>query len=772
VDNEKTVGQSSTQPRGAAPLPIGETISHYELIERIAEGGMGVVYKARDRRLDRLVALKFLAADPECSRESMERFLHEARAISQLNHPNIATIYDVGTENSHRFLAFEYLAGGTLRAKIRATAGNGNPLTFRQILSFGRQIGEALSHAHRHGIIHRDVKSENALLTEEGVVKLTDFGLALVAGRGSQSRGSSTAGTAAYMSPEQAQGLEVDARSDIFSFGVVLFELLTGRVPFHDRQEAVILYDIVHTKEPPLSQFRQDVPEGLQTIVTRALEKEPDERYQSVDELLQDLRAVSEDVRATTGRHGPVRRPDPTIAVLPFVDMSPQKDQAFFCDGVTEEIINALTGVKGLKVVSRTSAFQFQGQAYDIREIGRQLDVQTVLEGSVRKAGNRLRITVQHINVSDGFHLWSQRYDREMEDVFAIQDEIAQAVVDQLRHKLAAQHAEAVGRKHTSNVDAYQCYLQGRYFLNQRTEEALRKSLDCFRSATQKDPEYALAFAGLAEANILLATGGYLDESHERTLGKAREAAERAIELDENCAEAHVSMGLVLFRADWDFEGAEREFLRALQINDGYASGHHYYAMLLAMIMRLDEAVEQIERARELDPLSLIISTAVGRIYYFARRYEDSIAQGKRTLALDPEFPNAYFDLSIVYAQAGRLEEAEKTISKLAGLTENRVRELIFQCRLEVQKGNLDKALGYYAELQELSKSQPIAAYIFAILDVGLQEYDRAMEWLRKSCEERDPPLLYIQCEHIWDPIRSRPDFQELIRRIGFPGVQ
>jgi serine/threonine-protein kinase len=766
------VGQSSTQFTGPAPPAIGETISHYEILEKVAEGGMGVVYKGRDRRLGRLVALKFLGADTQCSRESVERFLHEARAISQLNHPNIATIYDVGEEGGHRFLAFEYLPGGTLRAKVRE-ASNGVRLSVRQILSYGRQIGEGLSHAHRHGIIHRDVKSENALLTEEGTVKLTDFGVALVAGRESKpAGGSSTAGTAAYMSPEQAQGLEVDVRSDVFSFGVLLFELATGRVPFHDRQEAVILYDIVHTKEPSLSQFRQDLPAGLQPIVSKALEKDPDERYQSVDEIVKDIRALSESLRTPVTRREPLRRPDPTIAVLPFVDMSPQKDQDFFCDGVTEEIINALTGVKGLKVVSRTSAFQFKGQPYDIREIGQQLGVQTVLEGSVRKAGNRLRITVQHINVSDGYHLWSQRYDREMEDVFAIQDEIAQAVVDQLRHTMEAEQPQAVARKQTTNVGAYECYLQGRFFLNQRTQEALSKSLECFRSATQKDPQYTLAFAGLAEAYILLAAGSYLEEPQEETLAKARQAAERALELDPDCAEAHVSMGLVLFRADWNFQGAEREYLRALEINEGYASGHHHYAMLLAMTMRFDEAITQIERARELDPLALIISTAVGRIYYFAERYDDAIAQCKRTIALDPEFANAYFDLSITYAQAGRFEEAEKSVEKLIGLTENRVRELIFLCRLEAAKGNRDKALGYYADLQEVSKTQRVSAFVWAVLEVGLGEADRAMERLRQACEERDPPLLYIQCEHLWDRLRSRPDFHELIRKMGFPPVK
>jgi tetratricopeptide (TPR) repeat protein len=300
----------------------------------------------------------------------------------------------------------------------------------------------------------------------------------------------------------------------------------------------------------------------------------------------------------------------------------------------------------------------------------------------------------------------------------------------------------------------------------------LNKSLKCFRSATEKDPQYALAFAGLAEAHILLASGGYLKEPQSETLSKAREAARRSIELDEHCAEAHVSMGLVLFRAEWDFAHAEREFLRGLEINEGYASGHHHYAMLLAMTLRIDEAVGQIERARELDPLSLIISTAVGRVYYFARRYGDAIAQCKRTVGLDPKFPNAYFDLSISYAQAGKFAEAEETMHKLAELIDNRGRELILLCRLEAEKGNREKALEHHAQLQEFSKTHHIGGYVWAILDVGLREYDRAMAWLQRAYEERDPPLLYVQCEHFWDPLRSRPDYQELIRKIGFPAAK
>jgi serine/threonine protein kinase/tetratricopeptide (TPR) repeat protein len=754
-----------------ATLPrAGQTISHYELLEQAGTGGMGVVYKARDRRLDRLVALKFLAPELQAATEQVDNFLHEARAISRLNHPNIATIYDVGAEGPHRFLAFEYLPGGSLRALIREIHGKGGKLELRSILSYARQIADALNHAHRHGIIHRDVKSENVLLTGSGVVKLTDFGVALVAGR--DSGGSpDTAGTAAYMSPEQAQGLEVDARSDLFSFGVVLFELVTGTVPFSDRQEAVVLYDIVHTQEPPLSRFRADLPDRLQAVVHRTLQKEPSERYQSMEALLAELSAVPSDGGGPISRRGPRPRPEPTIAVLPFVDMSPAKDQDYFCDGVTEEIINALTGVKGLKVVSRTSTFKFKDQAYDIREIGQQLGVQTVLEGSVRKAGERLRITVQHINVSDGYHLWSRRYDRDMKDVFAIQDEIARSVVEQLRQDLAGEAAQGLSRRRTGNLDAYQCYLQGRYHLNERVETALKKSLACFQNAVDQDPHYALAFAGLAEAQILLAAGDYADEPVPQTLSKAREAAKRAIELDEDCAEAHAALGLVHFRADWDFARSESEFLRALEINEGYAGGHHQYAMLLALIQRLDEAIRQIRRAHELDPLSPIISTAVGRILHFASRYDEAIEQLERTVKQNPQFANVYFDLSISYALKERFEESLAAMRKVTELTGDPVREFIVGIHVETRLGNTVSAMEYFEKFRQADQAHRRPAMAWAIAEAGLGRYDRAMEQLRRSYEERDLSLLYLQCESFWEPLRSRDDYHELVRRIGFPNV-
>lgn len=439
---------------------------------------MGIVYKARDVKLDLLVALKLVSPDLRASTEQVERLFQEARALSRLNHPNVATIYEVDDTAAEPFLAMEHLPGGTLTARIQEAKNDGRPITAKEILRWGQQIGSGLAHAHRHGIIHRDVKPENALLTEDGRIKLTDFGVALVAGHSNDSSGATTEGTVAYMSPEQAQGLEVDQRSDIFSLGVLLFQLVTGDVPYGGQPAAAMIYDIINSPMPSLKPIVADSPAGFERVIRRALEKEPDDRYASIDELLADLQLVRDELRATTGIR-PVQAPDPTIVVLPFVDMSPDSDQEYFCDGVSEEIIGALTSVKGLKVVSRTSSFGFKGEAYDIREIGEKLDVQTVLEGSVRKIGERFRITVQHINVSDGYHLWSQRFDREMKDVFAIQDEIAEAVVQALRAKLEKQSA-ATPAKRTHNVEAYNTYLLGRYHLNQRTHEALNKAIECF----------------------------------------------------------------------------------------------------------------------------------------------------------------------------------------------------------------------------------------------------------------------------------------------------
>lgn len=746
-----------------------QTLSHYEVVQQIAEGGMGIVYKARDVKLDRVVALKLVSPDLRASTEQVGRLFQEARALSRLNHPNIATIYEVDDTAAEPFMAMEYLPGGTLTARIQKAKNGGSPITAKEVLRWSQQIGSGLAHAHRHGIIHRDVKPENALLTEDGRIKLTDFGVALVAGHSDDSSDATTEGTIAYMSPEQAQGLDVDPRSDIFSLGVVLFQLVTGDVPYGGQPAAAMVYDIINSPVPSMKPIVADLPAGFERVIRRALEKEPDDRYGSVEEMLADLQLVRDELRATASGIHTVQPPDPTIAVLPFVDMSPDGDQEYFCDGVSEEIINALTGVKGLKVVSRTSSFGFKGEAYDIRVIGEKLDVQTVLEGSVRKVGDRLRITVQHISVADGYHLWSQRFDREMKDVFAVQDEIAEAVVQALREKLETQSA-ATPAKRTHNVEAYNTYLLGRYHLNQRTREGIRKAIECFEQTACDECDFPLAYAGLAEAYVLLGSGGYPGFDPAEALPKAAEAAQRAIALDDGCAEAHTALALVYSRKDWNWTAAEKEFRRGIEINDGYATGHHQYAMFLAQVNRLEEALAEVRRAHELDPLSLIISTAVGRILHFNRRFDEALAQFERTIDLAPSFPGTYFDLSITYSALGRHQEALDTMEKLAQLSGGeRLRELSSAAVLYARMGEREKAAEKVRQATELAGTRSMPPFVHAILEMALGNLDEALRYVEQAYQARDTGLAYIQCEPFFEPLRESPKYPELIRKMGFP---
>ena len=744
-------------------------VSHYELIGKIAEGGMGVVYKARDIRLDRIVALKFLSPNLPVSQDKIELFFHEARAISKLNHPNIATIFEIDEIGDEPFLALEYLPGGTLRERIRDEYANGKRMPVRKIVSCGLAVARALAHAHRHGIVHRDVKSDNALLSEEETVKLTDFGLAQVDGRKSASGSDLTVGTAAYMAPEQAQGLEVDHRSDIFSFGAVLYELASGRVPFTGAAQAVVLYDIVHSDPPPLSRIRNDLPDTLVQIVAKALQKDPDERYAAMDQAVTALEAVRKELELDDTRPLRAELPAPTVAVLPFVDMSPEHDQEYFCDGMTEEIINVLTAVKGLKVVSRTSSFQYKGEAYDVREIGEKLNVQTVVEGSVRTSGNKLRITAQLIKVADGYHIWSQRYDREMTDVFAIQDEISQAIVGNLKGKLVRADQKPLVKKKTANIEAYNRYLKGRYFLNQRTRAAIRSSIECFEEAACEDCDYALPYAGLAEAYILLGAGGYGESDPAAALDKAREAALKAIQGDESSAEAHLALALVYYRADWDWKSAEREFRRAIEINDGYATGHHQYAMFLAALRRLDEALAEIRKAQELDPLSLVINTAVGRILHFSRRFEEAIEQGRRTLELDPRFALGYFDIGVAYGQIGKLEESAAAFKKASELSGNEVSQLNTEATTCAMMDDRKRAMELYQQLKVLSKTKYISPIILAILPMLLGDLNEAFELIEQAYAEKANALVYLNVEPFFDPLRSDPRYAQLIEKMGFP---
>ena len=762
---------------------VGTTISHYKILEKIGQGGMGEVYKAEDTRLGRNVAVKFLPERFAENRQALERFRREARAASALNHPNICVIHDIGEHEGQPFIVMEYLEGHTLRTRMA-----GKPLEQEDLLELAIQMAGALAAAHEKGIIHRDLKPENVFVTEDERVKLLDFGLAKLAAGGSDASQETAAnltatgmavGTPYYMSPDQLLDKVLDSRSDIFSFGVLLYEMATGTLPFKGNDLSALFNEILN-KAPTLpTELNPGLPEGLGQLLNKALKKDREQRHQSAKELMADLRRVKQDGHSpstTAAVASTAEKVQPSIAVLPFVNMSPDPDNEYFSDGLAEELINALTQLSGLRVVSRTSAFSFKGMNQSISEIGRQLNVDTILEGSVRKAGKRLRITAQLINAADGYHIWSERYDREMEDIFDLQDEITRKIVNKLRVNLTQDSQELLVKRYTENVEAYNLYLKGRYHLNQRTEQSILKAIECFEQAVSEDDGYALPHAGLAEAYILLNLDNLLllgETTPSDTHSKAKEAGRRAIALDESCAEAHVALALVHYRLDWDWKQAEKEFRRAIELNDGFATGHHQYAMLLASLNRLDEALVEIKRAHELDPLSPIISTAVARILHFSRRFEEATAQCQRTLELNSQFAGAYFDLGLAYVEQGMYPEAIAAFDKLKELSEDPKGALLSLAVTYFRMGDRDKGLEIYEELMELSKTEYIPRIPLALIYSESGDREKAFELLEQGYAARDSNLVYLLCEPVLDSLRSDPRFQDLVNRMGFqrPGV-
>ena len=747
---------------------IGQTISHYKILEKLGEGGMGVVYKAQDLNLDRPVALKFLPPNLITSEEEAARFQQEAKAISSLNHPNVATIYELDEASGQRFLVLEYLPGGTLKSKIKNLQSSGGELSLTQVVDYGLQIAEGLAHAHRHDIIHRDVKTDNMMLTEEGKAKITDFGLAKLRGSAHVTKTGSTVGTAAYMSPEQARGEAVDHRTDIWSMGVVLYQMITGELPFRGDYEPAIVYSILNEEPQDINSIRKGVPTELERITTKAMAKDRNQRYQRVEEMLADLTSLKEtasfetiEKSATTGTSLP------SIAVLSFTNMSADKDQEYFCDGMAEEIINALTRVEGLRVVARTSAFAFKGKSEDIREIGRKLDVRMVLEGSVRKAGGRLRITAQLINVADGYHLWSERYDRQMEDVFAIQDGISQAVVNTLKIKLVGERETVFVKRPTENLEAYNLFLKGRFFWSKRTEEGLKKGIQYFQQAIRKDPGYAFAYAGLADSYSLLCSYHILSPND--AIPSARVAATKAMELDNTLAEAYEALAHVRILHDWNWLDAEREFRRAIELNPAYATAHQRYSLYLTVMGQMDAAIAEIGRAQELDPLSLIINTDVGLVFYTAGQYDRAIEQCRQALEIDPNFSVAHFALGLTYEQRGMYEQAIAELQKAITLSGDLTVVKAALGHVYAASGNSREAKKVLDELHAVSKRRYVSPYSIAVIYAGLGENDRAVEWLQKSYEERSVWLIHLHLKV--DPrlqmLHQDPRFLALLKKMG-----
>jgi TolB-like protein/Tfp pilus assembly protein PilF/predicted Ser/Thr protein kinase len=713
------------------PAPPGTRLGPYEIVDLIGSGGMGEVHKAIDTRLGRTVAIKLLFDT------HTDRFEREARAIAALNHPHICTLYDVGPD----YLVMEYIEGIPLEG----------PLPAKEAARMALEIAGALEAAHAEGIVHRDLKPANILVTRSGV-KLLDFGLAKVQpaaaaeGTVTQTQAGTILGSAGYMSPEQVRGQPADARSDIFSFGVVLYEMLSGRRAF-DRGNAVsTMAAILHTEPGPI-----EAPPELASVMARCLRKSPSERFQNMAEVITALEVPEQD---------PGPNKDSCIAVLPFANMSGDKDNEYFSDGLAEEILNALTKLPELRVVARTSAFAVRGKDQDIRGIGETLGATHVLEGSVRKAGNRVRVTAQLIGIRDGCHLWSERYDREMTDIFAIQDEISEAIVNVLKLKLA----RTVRRPVTPA--AFEAYLRGRYFWNKRTESDLNRSIEYFNQALALDPGYALAHAGLADAFIVLGVFGLRAPSD--AYPKAKAAALRAIDFDATLAEAYDSLGHVKAALDWDLPGAEQDYKRALELNPNYPSAGRGYGYILSLMQRHEEALAQLKGARDLDPLSMSVNAFLGLVSMKARQYDQGIAASRAAVELDPNNPQGHWILARALDAANQLPEALAEAEKAASLSGGSQPYNGHLGYAYARIGDRDRALEIVRKMQELAKTRYISAYYLALIYATLGEPDLALASLEKAYEERDTRLLEV-FDPAFDILRSDVRFQDLVRRIGLP---
>jgi serine/threonine-protein kinase len=715
---------------------------------------MGVVYKARDTHLDRFVAIKVLPPERVADPERKRRFVREAKAASALNHPNIITIYDIDQESGTDFMVMEYVAGQTLSRLIA------RGLAPKEAVKYAIQITDALAAAHAVGIVHRDLKPANVMVTETGLVKVLDFGLAKLT-EWSQSEATRTmtadgivAGTCAYMSPEQAEGQAVDARSDLFSFGAVLYEMLSGRRAFAGPSNLAMLTAVLHKEPAPLG---GEAPAELERIILRCLRKNPEERYLSACEVKQAL----EEVALTPA-------PLPSIAVLPFANLSADKENEYFSDGLAEDIIDALTKLPGLRVIARTSAFAFRGKDVDVREIGAKLDVGHILEGSVRKAGNRIRVTAQLIKVADQSHLWSERYDREMTDVFAIQDDISRAIVDNLRVRLVA--GRPLVKRHTENVEAYNLLLRGRHCALRMTRESLAKGKEYLDQAIALDANYALAYADRANCYFASAFWGFMVPKE--ALPKAKSAALAALKLDDSLAEAHSIWGVVSGTSDFDWAGAERECRRAVQLNPASPIVHYDYGFFCLRPMgRLEEALAELRLAVELDPLSALYNTLVAYVNYARGEYDVAIGQFRLAMDLDPGWHMPHWLLATVYQHLGRFKEAIAPAQKACELSGRMAQTVGILALAYGLAGRQGEARALLEELTTQRCTTYVPPWAIAVAYRGLGEVGQALDWLEKGVEERDLLLVTgLKCDPRYISLHGHPRYQALLRKMNLEG--
>lgn len=791
----------------AAPsLSPGQTLGHFRLIEEIGAGGFGVVYRARDERLERDVALKVLNIKTLSDPSARKHFRREALILSRLNHPNVESVFEFDSENGVDYLVLEYVSGTALNERLEKGA-----LPEKEVLTLGIQMARGLAAAHAQGVLHRDLKPGNLRVTPENVLKILDFGLAQLfaspeaptleqAATVTMEVPGRVTGTPAYLAPEQLDGKGPDHRSDIYSAGVVLYELATGSRPFPQKQQ--LLWDAIRYSSTPAPRTKnQEISPALEAVILKCMEKDPNLRYQSATELLEDLKELA---RGSSSHRGVVVQAEPgwrfnrrlawviictvlllvtagavwfrlergarahaihSIAIMPFLEASGNPSQDYFADGMTEELISQLTQVSGMRVISHSSVMKYKGTQTSLFDVARQLNVDGIIEGTVYRVENRVRITVELTDAVSGHNVWSRSYERDFGDVLALQAEVARSIVDEVQVKLTPQEQEQLAvRPSPVAGNMYDVYLQGRYYLNRRTPADLKVAVTKFQEAVRQDPDYARAYVGLADAYALL--GVYRALSPAQALESARSAAQTALGLDPRLGEAHASLAAIRF-SYLEWTGAEEEFKSALQLNPGYAPAHHWYALYLAAQGRFDEALHQIGLAEALDPNSSIIQSNVAWCLYLARRYDEAIAKAKQVLAYDPGFVVAHDYLGQAYLEKGQFESAISELStavQLGGGTPFYLAEL---ANAYASVGETEKARSLLRELESEGKEGHVSPADLALVYAGLHNDAKATELLELAVRERSPGALSLKVSPRYDRLRSDPRFAALVKRLG-----
>jgi serine/threonine-protein kinase len=820
-------------------LATGTKLGRYEIRSKIGEGGMGEVYLALDTELDRTVAIKILPPALASDQQRLQRFIQEAKAASALNHPHILTIYEIGTTGASRFIATEFIDGDTLRQRISAG------MKLADLLEVAIQAASALAAAHAAGIIHRDIKPENIMVRRDGIVKVLDFGLAKLTARESttvdtealtrfKTDPGTVLGTAVYMSPEQARGMPVDARTDIFSLGVVLYEMVAGHLPFAGSTSSEVLAAILSEREPqPLARYSREVPAELERIVSKALRKNRDQRYQTTQDLLLDLKSLTQELEfekklersapqkskseaepgEPAGAETIIRsaRPTPSekaatatklnqrsvvivvvallviasaagayfyftrarpgainsIAVLPFINASGNSEVEYLSDGLTESLITSLSQLPKLSVKARSSVFRYKGKDAPPQQVGKELNVQAILNGRVVQRGNDLTLHIELVDVNTETALWSGDYNRSMTNLVSLPGEIARDVSSKLRVKLSSPDEQKLAKNYTANTEAYQLYLKGRYHLFKLTLPEIQTGISYFQEAIAIDPSYALAYVGLADGYHALTLAGEMPARE--FLPKSKAAAQKAIEIDNTLAEAHVALAFITFWYEWDQKEAENQYKQALELNPNSAEAHLFYAHLLSNTGRHAEALAEVKRAREIDPLDLRANALEAQFLIHAGKLDEALAFLHKTLEVNPNFWIAHMFASSAYIEKGMFAEAiaeARKARELNGANSQTTGNLGYAL---AKSGKQTEARGLLEELLKLSTQRYISPGNIALIYNGLGERDQTLAWLEKGYEQRDPKMVFLKVEPKWNNLRADPRFQDLLRRVGFP---